>query len=203
MNRKGISLDMTAMCDVAFLLLTFFILTTKFKPEDPVVVEMPSSVSDTKLPDNDIMTITIDKDGAVFFGIDGQFNRDAMLENMLRSYNVPFTDKQRKEFSLLSTFGVPIEYLPEYLNVSNSDKERWLKQRPQVKGIPIDSANNQLRDWVVNARYANTKYRIAIKGDGKSDYKVIKRVIDILQDQNINKFNLITNMEERPSIPGL
>ena len=40
--RKSTNIDMTAMCDVAFLLLSFFILTTKFKPAEAIAVETPS-----------------------------------------------------------------------------------------------------------------------------------------------------------------
>ena len=61
--RKSTSVDMTAMTDVAFLLLTFFMLATKFKPDEPVVVDTPSSISEIKLPESGIMQITIDKQG--------------------------------------------------------------------------------------------------------------------------------------------
>ena len=69
-NRKSVSLDMTAMCDMAFLLLTFFMLTTKFKPEEPIVIESPTSISESILSDTDVATITIGKDGRVFFGME-------------------------------------------------------------------------------------------------------------------------------------
>ena len=193
MNRKSISLDMTAMCDMAFLLLTFFMLSTKFKPDEPVVVDTPSSVSEIKLPDADIMTIAIDKQGQVFFGVDGQFTREAMLQEMGKKYGIAFTPAQIHEFSLMSAFGVPLAQLPQLLSMKNSERTK-VKQ----PGIPVDSATNELRDWIAYARYANTKMRIAIRGDQESNYEVAKKVIATLQDQNINKFNLITDLEERP-----
>ncbi|MGH7598780.1 MAG: ExbD/TolR family protein [bacterium] len=70
--RVGIKLDMTPMVDVAFLLLTFFMLTTQFKPTEDVTVELPSSHSAFKLPESDVMMITISKDGRIFFGLDAQ-----------------------------------------------------------------------------------------------------------------------------------
>jgi len=63
--RKSTTVDMTAMCDVAFLLLTFFMLTTQFKSDDPVVVDLPKSIAVIKLPDTDIMTVTMTKEGRV------------------------------------------------------------------------------------------------------------------------------------------
>ena len=70
MARKSTHIDMTAMCDVAFLLLSFFMLATKFKPEEPVVVTTPSSISQIILPDTSIMLITIDPKDRIFFTID-------------------------------------------------------------------------------------------------------------------------------------
>ena len=92
--RKSTLVDMTAMCDVAFLLLTFFMLTTKFKPNDPVVVDMPKSVSEIKLPQSDIMTITVNKQGQVYFGIDGQFTRKKLLEKIGEKFNIQFTESE-------------------------------------------------------------------------------------------------------------
>lgn len=192
--RKSVSLDMTAMCDVAFLLLTFFMLTTKFKPDEPVTVVMPSSVSDIKIPDVDIMIITVDKNNRVFFGIDGQFAREKMLEFMAGQYKTGFTPTEIKEFSLLSTFGVPLGNLRQVLAMKSDQRNK-----PGVQvGIPCDSAQNELKDWVSYARYANPKLRITIKGDGDASIETIQKVIKTLQEININKFNLITNMEAKP-----
>jgi biopolymer transport protein ExbD len=191
--RKSIALDMTAMCDMAFLLLTFFILTAKFKADDPVVVDTPASISDVKLPDKDIMTIAIDKQNRVYFGIDGQFDREKMLEFVAGKYKVGFTPDEIKQFSLLSSFGLPIGNLRQLL--ATKDKAKF----PQM-GIPCDSAQNELTDWVAYARYANPKLRITIKGDVDANYETVGKVIKTLQDQNINKFNLITNMKAKPKV---
>jgi len=191
--RKSIALDMTAMCDMAFLLLTFFILTAKFKPDDPVAVDTPASISDVKLPDKDIMTISIDKQNRVFFGIDGQFDREKMLEFVAGKYKVGFSPEEIKEFSLMSSFGVPVTSLRQY--IATKDKAKFAQS-----GIPTDSLANELTDWVAYARYANPKLRITIKGDVNSSYEVVGKVIKTLQDQNINKFNLITDLKAKPKV---
>lgn len=191
--RKSTSIDMTAMCDVAFLLLTFFMLTTKFKPDEPVMVDTPSSISPIKLPETDILQITIDKENHVYFGVDGQGVRIAMLNKMAERHNLTFTDAEKKEFSLVSTFGVPAASLKQYLALSSGDRDK-LKQ----PGVPIDSTNNELGEWVLYARQSNPKLRIAIKGDRESNYPVVKRVFDILQEKKINKFNFITSLENNP-----
>jgi biopolymer transport protein ExbD len=189
--RKSVSLDMTAMCDMAFLLLTFFILTAKFKPDDPVVVDTPASISDVKLPESNIMTISIDRQDKIYFGIDGQFDREKMLEFVAGKYKVGFTPEEIKQFSLLSSFGVPVGNMRQLLATKD-------KSKIQQPGIPCDSVNNELTDWIAYARYANPKLRITIKGDVNSSYQVVGQVIKTLQDQNINKFNLITDLKAKP-----
>ena len=64
--RKSTSVDMTAMCDVAFLLLTFFILTTKFRPQEAVTIDIPSSTAQIPIPEKDIMMFQIAPDGRLF-----------------------------------------------------------------------------------------------------------------------------------------
>jgi biopolymer transport protein ExbD len=192
--RKNISLDMTAMCDMAFLLLTFFMLTTKFKPQEAIMVDMPSSVSEIKLPEKDVMVISVDKKGDVFFGIDGQNTRMDLIDKMSKQYNIHFSDQEKQEFSLMPSFGVPVSSLKGVLNLSVEERNNL-----DQPGIPCDSVNNELSNWVKLARQANPQFRFAIKGDREVNYEVMDKVIATLQDQNINKFNLITTMEVRPN----
>lgn len=91
-KRMGVRIDMTPLVDVAFLLLTFFMLTTQFKPPEEVTVELPSSNSEFKLPESDVMTLTLAKDGRIFLGLDSQRLRGRLFgkENELKaSIEVP------------------------------------------------------------------------------------------------------------------
>jgi biopolymer transport protein ExbD len=189
--RKSTSVDMTAMTDVAFLLLTFFMLATKFKPDEPVIVDTPSSISEIKLPESDVILLTIDKDGRVFFGVDGQQTKEELLKRMGTNYKITFTPEQIKTFSLVSTFGVPIAELPAYLDMKSEDRLKAAQS-----GIPCDSLNNELGDWIWQTRLINNKVRVAVKGDRETEYPTVKRVIATLQEKKVNRFNFITSMEK-------
>jgi biopolymer transport protein ExbD len=190
-KRKSTAVDMTAMCDVAFLLLTFFMLTSNFIQKEPVAVNTPASISEIKIPDRNIISILIDAKGKVFFGIDGQENRVQLLTKMGAAYNVTFTPAELKEFSLVNKFGVPINLMKSYLALKS--EERDLPQN--ALGIPCDSLDNQIKNWVSTARGINKDYRIAIKADQATVYPVIKKLMGSLQEINENRYNLLTSLK--------
>jgi len=190
-KRKSTAIDMTAMCDVAFLLLTFFMLTSNFTQKEPVAVNTPSSISEIKIPDTNIMLILVDSEGKVFFGVDGQEYRKELLTKMGAAYNTTFSPDELKEFSLINRFGVPINRMKAYLSMKPS--ERDLPEN--AVGVPCDSIDNQFKNWVRIAKSVNKNYRIAIKADQKTSYPVIKKLMGTLQDINENRYNLITSLE--------
>jgi len=190
-KRKSTAIDMTAMCDVAFLLLTFFMLTSNFTQKEPVTVNSPSSISEIKIPDTNIMLILVDSKGKVFFGVDGQENRKELLTKMGAAYNTTFSPEELKEFSLINRFGVPINRMKAFLSLK--PEERDLPQN--APGIPCDSIDNQFKNWVSIAKAVNKNYRIAIKADQTTAYPVIKKLMGTLQDINENRYNLITSLE--------
>jgi biopolymer transport protein ExbD len=192
-QKKATSIDMTAMCDVSFLLLTFFILTATAKIPEALPVDMPSSTVQSKLPESNLATLTIGK-GKVFFDLKGKEVRIQTLEKMAEKYGVEFTDEDKKEFSLMEGIGVDIASLKSIIEMKSS--ERLKANQP---GVPKDSLNNQLAEWIQFARQANIDINdkdleIAIKGDAKEEYPSIRKVMDILQDQGVNSFSLVTGL---------
>jgi len=205
------SLDMTPMVDLAFLLVTFFMLTASFRMAEPVVVDAPSSIGEVTLPDNHIM-VTIDKDGRAFFGISNAAAKMAALREMSKKYNVSFSEPQIKKFSGLPSFGVDIKDLPRYIDASENERTNFKPQR----GVPNDSLKDpQLKDWISfggaeavkiyneakktaeerNQELKAEKPRYAIKCDGQTKYMNVKGVIKTFTDLKIYQFNLITSLE--------
>ncbi|MBE5319659.1 biopolymer transporter ExbD [Pedobacter sp. MR2016-19] len=196
-KRTSTVTDMTAMCDVASLLLTFFILTATARQPEPLAVSTPSSTYEFKVPVENNAILTIGQ-GKVFFEVAGVKVRAKTLELMGEQYKISFTPLEVQRFSSIGSFGVPIQSLKSLIALNGADR-----MKPGVQpGIPSDSTDNQLNAWVLNARRAtkeinNQDMRISIKGDAKEEYPVVKKIIDVLQKQSVNKFLLVTNSEAK------
>jgi biopolymer transport protein ExbD len=85
--RIAVRIDMTPMVDVILLLLTFFMMTTQFRPPEEVQVNLPSSHSNFKLPESDVVIITVTREGRIFLGSPSQLLMAALFgeQNKLRS----------------------------------------------------------------------------------------------------------------------
>jgi biopolymer transport protein ExbD len=193
---KSPRVDMTPMVDLFSVLLIFFVLTATVRPQEATPIDMPFSVSEKTVPDANIMTVLISKDNRIFFNVDNGPDtilkfRPKILSEMGRRYGVDFTPQELRKFEKLNTsFGVPIQNMKEYLAGTNMQERNKFET-----GIPIDSTDNQLATWILCTRAINPAVAACIKGDAETQFPVVRKVLDILQDKNVNRFNLITSLE--------
>lgn len=193
-KRHGIVTDMTAMCDVAFLLLTFFILTTEFKKPDVEQIKPPSSISETLLPDGNIMTVSVTPEGKFYFQpVNNGEAKMELLERMGKKYNIQFSDQDKVAFTKVDAIGVPMNRLKSFLEMDAVSQ----KDYKDPVGIPQDSANGQLKDWIEQSMNINNKYKLAVKGDINTKYPNIHNLFEGLRDINKLNFWLITSQENK------
>lgn len=191
--RKSTSIDMTAMCDVAFLLLSFFILTTKFKPAEAIAVTTPNSVAAKVAETKDIVLITIDKDGKVFLSMDDESKKEVIANTLNSTKNLGLNVQAFKKAGF---FGAPFSGLAAFLAIPEE-----ARKGAALPGIPAkDSTNSEIREWMglVLTAYAGQKANIQLKGDNAAKYPAFKNVIDAFKKNDILKFQMITNPESVP-----
>jgi biopolymer transport protein ExbD len=193
---KSPRIDMTPMVDTFAVILIFLMLTATMNSPEPANVDTPFSISEKPTPDFNTMTFLLSPDGKVFMNFDNGPDtllkfRPKILAEMGKRYGIEFTEKQLREFEKFpSSMGVPISKMQEFLDA----KDAATRKTFQV-GIPMDTADNQLAMWIQYARTVNPNIQACIKGDSKTEYPVVKRVLNILQDLNVKRFSLITSLE--------
>ena len=199
--KKGsASLDMTAMCDVAFLLLTFFVLTATAKPKEPVIIDTPSSVVEGPTNDVNVIQLMIDKDGRVFYGMDNNGGtKMAQIKALNERFKLNLTEEEMKTYINCGPIGVPFSQVKGFLSLDGAKRSEMEKV---ASGIPVDTSNseaNELKDWLVYGRASNKKASIAIKADGNTPITAIKTVMKTLKNQDVLNYSLITNLEGMPT----
>ena len=193
---KSPHIDMTPMVDLFSLLLTFFMLTAVLVPQEPAPVDTPFSVSEKPSPMANIMTVVLSEDNRVFFNVDNGPDtilhfRPKILQEMGKRYNIVFTPQELRMFEKYgSSFGVSIHDMKKFLGTNDTKVRATLE-----KGIPHDSIDNQFGYWVLYTRQINPAVQAMIKGDSNVEYPIVKKVLSVLQDYNVNRFSLITNLE--------
>lgn len=199
MARKSTDTDMTPFVDIAFLILSFFIMATKFKPAEPVKVTTPNSVSADLLKEEDAMLITFDRDNKVFININAKSDQgklDDVINGINTSRSLGLSATEMANFKQSPIIGVPFGKLKSLLALPAAEQEKV-----QQEGIPVlDSLNNELVWWVseANKAFAGRKFLYMIKGDNDTKFPTFDAVLNALKKNEIFKYNLITSQEGAP-----
>lgn len=198
-EKKDVWIDMTPMSDVMVLLLTFFMLTSTFVKNEPVKVNTPGSVSEIKVPEKDVLTISVAKDGKVFMSVENANDLVSIVDAMTGRFGVNLNGAQREALKKHSMLGVSVEKLPAYLSLP----EEQMTEAIQKEGIPTDSIEtdgkkgmSEFQLWITEAVAVNEDMKIAIKADSDTPYKTVKTVMSELQDMSQNRYYLITSLKK-------
>jgi biopolymer transport protein ExbD len=216
--KSAPGIDMTPMVDLAFLLVTFFMLSANFRTDEVVPVDVPTSIAETIIPNDLLVRVTIDKAGRVFFGITSKGDvKKNIISSISNKYKIQFNEKQIAEFEKLSDVSCNVNQLPQFLDMSGPSRDEFVKK---TIGVPTDSTNNQLKEWIVAARaemlaYGEQAYKDAkakgfeakvsdfkpkfiLKVDGNADYIYARNVIETFRDIKENNLSFITSLKADP-----
>lgn len=219
MPRSNPSLDMTPMVDLAFLLVTFFMLTSSFRSPEPVLIDPPASTTEKEMP-KQVFLVTIDETGRVFIDITNAAVKQNVLRKMMKEYKVGLTDEDVKKFIGSGPLGMQMAQLPAFLAL---ETEKRNKVAEAAKGVPYDTAqkirNCELFKWTLNARIeADNDFKqreadaeaknqpfdkdnymqFVVKAAKDTKYNVVKSVIDVLREARVSQFQMITGLEAKP-----
>jgi len=215
--RKSTATDMTPFVDVAFLILSFFMLATKFKPPEPAEITTPRSVSTDKLKEENAVMVEFDSSGRVFFSMSVKKPEDEnlklkVIDKIDARRNLGLTNQEKNNFATSTLVGVPFEQLKTLLDVPVADRAK-VKQA----GIPTDSTNNQLADWInaVKTTFLERQAELQtagdqkafddfqmlymIKGDNDAKYPQFDGVIEAMRRNDQYSFKLVTDPEDAPT----
>lgn len=195
-KKHDIWIDMTPMSDVMVLLLTFFMLTSTFVKNEPVKVNQPSSVSEIKVPENDVLNILVNDKGKVFMSMDNQNDLLSLIQGMNETSSIGLTNQEMMKFQADPMWGVPLNSLKGYLGLPNEKMTEVITGAEA--GVPLDSIDggkSEFQLWVTEALNVNEDIKIAIKADADTPYAKIKKLMSELQDMNQNRYYLITSLK--------
>ena len=200
-KKADVWIDMTPMSDVMVLLLTFFMLTSSFVKYESVKVNTPGSIMETKVPENNVLSILIDKHGKVFLGMDKPGDFTNVLTTMTDQFGIQLNGQQLETFRTATNVGVPMDEIPALLSLDDTKLNEYMA----TKGIPTDSIEkdgqkgmSEFQLWVQAARDNNgPDMKLALKADADTPYGVVKKVMSELQDMSENRYYLITSYKKQ------
>ena len=197
--KKSTFVDMTPFVDVAFLILTFFIMATKFKPEEPVEIKTPNSVSTKELPESDALQVMFDSSGRIFFSVLSENDPKAkyeVIKHINDSRSLGLTEAEMKNFVRTPAVGVPFSGLKQLLAIPQEDQKNF-----KQPGVPLDTLGGELYYWIRDAvgTFTGKKLQFLIKGDNNAKYPAFKQVLTAFKKNEIFKFQMITMLEDAPA----
>ena len=137
MPRSNPSLDMTPMVDLAFLLVTFFMLTSSFRTPEPVVVDPPTSTTKTEIP-KQVFMITVDNQGRAFIDLTNPAVKSRVFEKVCNQSGIKVDSMTVKKFAGSGAIGLKITAIPQYLELEANERTKV-----NQTGVPYDTTGKK------------------------------------------------------------
>ena len=203
-KKKSTWVYMTAFVDVSFLILSFFMLATKFKPPETVTIENPKSVSSENVAEKDVFKVSFDKQGRCFISFSTDAEAKGRIMNMLKilesQKGLTLSKEEKANFVKYSAVGVGVPFSQLKSLLSLSEDQFTSFQQP---GIPIKDTNDiQLYDWINALLVGNDNRKpanVMLNGDNAANYPEFKNILTAFKRNKVYSFKLITAQEQIPS----
>ncbi len=219
MPRSTPALDMTPMVDLAFLLVTFFMLTSSFRAPEPVILDPPSSTTELQIP-KQVFLIMIDEEGRTFVDITNNAVKAKVVKQMLNQFKAPaMSEEDMKKFAGVGPVGLSVREFQGFVDMEAGERNGYAQ-----KGVPYDTAASKLKSselyyWAYftkieahndykereeeaklrNMEFDKSNYiQVAVKAASNAKYKTVQHVIQVLREARIKEFQMITGLESAP-----
>jgi beta-lactamase regulating signal transducer with metallopeptidase domain/biopolymer transport protein ExbD len=179
-NHKRYSKKISGMAAALLIIMGFLFYTLTGSAAGS------NETSGVKLPESNKVIISIPQSGHVFFSMDGETYLKMLGQKLNDKYKLGLTEKELVNFSHQTEFGMPFAGIKQYLNLTDAQQKHIMQP-----GIPIETEENELRDWLTYAMAANPNAHVFIKVDYATPYSIMKNVMGTLMECNITKSSLV------------
>jgi len=134
-----------------------------------VQIDLPSSHSNMKLPESEVLTVTVAGDNSFYMGVSSQPTRERLFDSVIRQ-------------KLLNGGMSPAAVADSLNRFKLTDSFKIEKE--------------ELARYIMMSRFADQRMRPVIKADNNADYESVNYVIKVFKKMNLLNFNLVTVLEK-------